>query len=205
MKKNINELNLYGFEEGKVDSGKVVRGGEGGNWGGSMERALEIASFAKECGGKNPTSQKRTRKNTASGNVSDHYYENTTSYAIDIPASGSKGDKLLACIMKKFNGGKQSGYTGGKWLDVNLDGYRYQFGWKVKDHFNHIHVGVKKGGGGSNDSIPSDDNTNIDFDNDDSENPPKEEDSLYSKLYNTFIGSSPSLKENVERIKKLME
>jgi len=29
-------------------------------------------------------------------------------------------------------------------LNVNVGGYRYQFGWRVKDHYNHIHVGVKK-------------------------------------------------------------
>jgi hypothetical protein len=35
-------------------------------------------------------------------------------------------------------------YVGGSWLDLNKDGYRYQIGWKVADHFDHIHVGVKK-------------------------------------------------------------
>jgi|694.fasta_scaffold90819_3 hypothetical protein len=159
MEKNINEVNLYGFEQGKVDSGKVVTGGDGGNWGGSMERALQVASIVKACGGPNPSSQKRSRVKTASGNVSDHYQGNTSAYAIDIPAKGSGGDNLLKCIMSKFNSGAQAGYKGGKWLDVNVDGYRYQFGWRVKNHYDHIHVGVKKGGGGSTKNIPLDDTT----------------------------------------------
>ena len=157
MKNIINEVNLYGFEQGKVDSGKAVLGGDGGNWGGSMERALQIATIIKGCGGPNPSSQKRSRVKTASGNVSDHYQGNTSAYAIDIPANGTNGDKLLSCLMSKFNNGAQAGYKGGKWLDVNVDGYRYQFGWRVKDHYDHIHVGVKKGGGGSTQTIPVDD------------------------------------------------
>ncbi len=216
MKKNINELNLYGFEEGKVDSGKAVRGGSGGNWGGSMERALEIASFAKACGGKNPSSQKRSRVKTRSGNVSDHYENNDSAYAVDLPASGSKGDELLACIMKKFNDGKQAGYKGGKWLNVNVNGYRYQFGWRVPDHYDHIHVGVKRGGGGTNDEIPLDKNDEVKKDDteltktdnltntDATKKPDETEKSVNPGLLDTLLGLA-GLKEEVQRIKKLMK
>ena len=142
----LNEANTHGFPEGNVDSGKVLTGGEGGNWGGSMDIALEILSFAKDCkgGDKVVSSQKRSRRKTASGNVSDHYVGNLGAYAVDIPTSGKQGDELLACIMEKWNGGSNKDYKGGKWLNVNVGGYRYQFGWRVKDHYNHIHVGVKK-------------------------------------------------------------
>jgi len=146
MGQNISETKTYGFSSGSVDSGKVVSGGVNGNWDGSMERALEIASFAKACSGKsNPiSSQKRSKVKTASGAVSDHYEKNLSAYAVDLPTSGTKGDELLACIMKKFDNGSHSSYKGGKWLNVNVGGYRYQFGWKVKNHYDHIHVGVKK-------------------------------------------------------------
>lgn len=145
-KQNLNEINTFGFPTGSVDSGKVVTGGEGGNWGGSLERTLEVANIAKACSGKSNiiTSQKRSRVKTASGNVSDHYKGNLSAYAVDLSAKGEKGDELLACIMKKWNGGSNSSYKGGKWLNVNVGNYRYQFGWKVKDHYDHIHVGVKK-------------------------------------------------------------
>jgi LAS superfamily LD-carboxypeptidase LdcB/N-acetyl-anhydromuramyl-L-alanine amidase AmpD len=142
----INEVNTYGFPEGDVDSGKVLRGGDGGNWGGSMEKALEILSFAKDCkgDGRIVSSQKRKRVKTASGRMSDHYVGNLGAYAVDIPTSGKKGDELLACIMEKWNGGSNKDYKGGKWLNVKIGGYRYQFGWRVKNHYDHIHVGVKK-------------------------------------------------------------
>lgn len=148
-KQKLNESKTYGFPEGKVDSGKVMTGGDGGDWGGSMERTLEILDIARKCKGSDNivSSQKRSRVKTASGNVSDHYVGNLSAYAVDIPTSGKAGDKLLACIMKKWDGGSNSSYAGGKWLNVNKDGYRYQFGWRVKNHYDHIHVGVKKKGG----------------------------------------------------------
>jgi hypothetical protein len=157
----INETNTYDFDQGSVDSGKVVFGGKNNNWDGSMERALKIANFAKECSGKKNviSSQKRSRVDTASGNVSDHYKGNLSAYAVDIPTRGRKGDELLKCIMSKFNNGSNSDYTGGKWLNVTIEGYRYQFGWRVKDHYDHIHVGVKKVGTSSgvenNDEVAS--------------------------------------------------
>ena len=142
------EANTFGFPEGHVDSGKVFKGGDGCDWGGSMEKALEILSFARDCkgGDRVVSSQKRSRVKTASGRVSDHYVGNLGAYAVDIPCSGKQGDDLLACIMEKWNGGSNKDYKGGKWLNVNVGGYRYQFGWRVKNHYDHIHVGVKKDG-----------------------------------------------------------
>ena len=142
----LNESNTHGFPEGNVDSGKVLTGGNGGNWGGSMDMALEILSFAKDCNGGDidVSSQKRRRKKAKSGNDSDHYVGNLGAYAVDIPTRGKQGDELLACIMEKWNGGSNKDYKGGKWLKVDVGGYRHQFGWRVKDHYDHIHVGVKK-------------------------------------------------------------
>jgi predicted chitinase len=149
----LNEIDTMGFSTGPVDSGKVTAGGVNGDWDGSLPRALEVAKIASKCSGRsNPmSSQKRSRVKTASGNVSDHYEGNESAYAIDIPAAGKSGDKLLACIMKNWNNGSNSDYDGGSWLNVNVGGYRYQFGWRVAGHFDHIHVGVKKIGGKSKD------------------------------------------------------
>ena len=153
----LNEIDAMGFPTGPVDSGKVTAGGVNGDWNGSLPKALEVAKIAAKCSGKsNPlSSQKRSRVKTASGNVSDHYEGSESAYAIDIPAAGKSGDKLLACIMKNWNNGSNSNYDGGSWLNVNVGGYRYQFGWRVAGHFDHIHVGVKKVGGKSSQDTPS--------------------------------------------------
>lgn len=135
----------FGFPEGPVDKAKVVRGGDGDNWGGSMQRALAFAKIANEYMGKNVvSSQKRSRVTTANGGVSDHYEGKSNSYAVDLACRGSKGDALLAHLMEWFG---HPEYEGGKWFNVTKDGYRYQIGWRVKNHFDHIHIGVSRTGG----------------------------------------------------------
>ena len=132
----------FGLPQGAVDSGKVTPGGTDGDWGGSMYKALEVANVANEFVGKNiVSSQKRSRQSTASGAVSDHWSGSPDTYAVDLATSGAAGDALLAHIMQWLG---HPEYTGGKWFNVNKNGYRYQVGWRVKDHYDHIHVGVKK-------------------------------------------------------------
>jgi predicted chitinase len=137
----------FGYPVGAVDTTKVFLGGTGSDWGGSMQRALWFARTADDwakSNGKNGSlisSQKRSRVLTASGNTSDHYKGNNNTYAVDIAASGTEGDALLAYIMEKFG---HPEYKGGSWFNITIDGYRYQVGWKVKNHFDHIHVGVKR-------------------------------------------------------------
>lgn len=132
----------YGLSQGDVDSAKVTSGGTNGDWGGSVYRALEIANVANKFAGKNIiSSQKRSRKQTANGSVSDHWEGNIDAYAVDLATYGKDGDELLAHIMKYLG---HPEYTGGKWFEINKDGYRYQIGWRVPDHYDHIHVGVKK-------------------------------------------------------------
>lgn len=128
--------NLYGFKAGSIDSGLVYRGGEGGDWGGSLERALALARAV----GANPSSQKRSRRLTASGNPSDHWVGSTASYAVDLPASGAAGDALLTKIRQVLGVNLKAG----TWNNVNIGGYRYQVGWRTPGHFDHIHVGVRR-------------------------------------------------------------
>lgn len=132
----------FGLSQGAIDTASISPGGVDGNWGGSMTRALAFAKVANEFTGKNViTSQKRSREMTASGNMSDHFKGNDSAYAVDLAASGEEGDKLLAHLMEWFG---HPEYKGGSWFNVTKDGYRYQVGWKVKNHFDHIHIGVKK-------------------------------------------------------------
>jgi hypothetical protein len=135
----------FGFPEGSSDSGKVVKGGENGDWGGSMQRALAFAKVANEFVGRDiVSSQKRTRQTTANGSISDHYDQQQDSYAVDLACSGSEGDRILEELMKWVGFPE---YKGGYWLNFIKDGYRYQVGWKVPQHFDHIHIGVKKAPG----------------------------------------------------------
>ena len=131
-----------GYPTGDVDSGKALRGGKGGNWDGSMQKALAFAKVAQDFIGRDLiTSQKRSKSSTASGYVSDHYKGQENSYAVDLAVrSLSEGDRILSHLMDWAG---VPGYKGEKWLNFVRDGYRYQVGWRVKDHYDHIHIGVR--------------------------------------------------------------
>ena len=128
--------------EGGVDSGKLVRGGAGGNWGGALDEAVRLQNIA----GITPSSQKRSRQRTASGGVSDHWAGSTGSYAMDLPGTPGDGrtDASAQRIVAALGGPKNWG--GGNFV-TTLNGYRYQVIWKSNvggNHYDHIHVGVRK-------------------------------------------------------------
>ena len=167
----------FGLPKGQPHSGKVYLGGEGGDWGGSMQRALAFAKFVMEFTGKPDiiSSQKRERVVPGSTENSDHSVNSSTSYAIDIACTGEEGDTILAGIMKWLDDSKSStsndnftSYKGGEWLSFTKEGYRYQIGWKVTGHYDHIHIGVSKVGPGSQDTGTSTSRTELE-----STTPPK--------------------------------
>jgi len=132
----------FGLDKLKGEVSPVSPGGVDSNWGGSMPRALAFAKIANDYMGKNVISfQKGNDKLTTAGNESDHYLGNTTAYAVDLAVSAEEGDLLLAYLMAWFGNPE---YKGGAWLSVVKNGYRYQVAWKVKDHMDKIHIGVKK-------------------------------------------------------------
>lgn len=134
----------YGFPTGGVDSGRVVPGGAGGDWGGSMPRALHLAKAI----GAPISSQKRSRQRTASGGVSDHWQGSSTSYAVDLPYTGAAGDsafrKTMGYLAQVSGKPELARLSPGRWHNINVGGYRYQVGWRVPGHFDHVHVGVRK-------------------------------------------------------------
>jgi hypothetical protein len=72
----------------------------------------------------------------------------TSSYATDLPTSGSAGDKLFSKVMNylsQLSGNPElKKLKSGTWHNIVVGGYRYQVGWRVPEHFDHVHVGVRK-------------------------------------------------------------
>ena len=137
----------FGYKIGEYptngkNSKLVSSGGLNNNWGDTMGKALAFAKQSELFLGKNVlTSQKRDWVLSKSGNVSDHSIASQQAYGIDLAVDVPTGDRLLAHLMQWF--GNES-YKGGNWENITKDGYRYQIGWRVPGHFNHIHIGVKK-------------------------------------------------------------
>lgn len=114
----------------------------GGGWGGSRGVATGAYQVAKEFGA-TIVSEKRDTKNTASGGVSDHWTGSKGSWATDIGATGAKGDKIAQGIAAKYGMSWKPGSWASKTISVNGKKYRLQLGWRVPDHFDHVHFGVK--------------------------------------------------------------
>ncbi len=122
-----------------------------GEWGGSKSLADRFAQVAVDAGGLSVGSTKRNTRNTAGGGISDHWSGSTSSYAYDLSGTVANMDKAAKALMKTF---------GVKWdgrspiiKNFYSNGYRIQVLYRAiidgVDHFNHIHVGVRREGGGT--------------------------------------------------------
>lgn len=116
----------------------------GGGWGGSRNIAKQLASIGLNSG-LSVTSEKRTRKLTASGNPSDHWTGSKSSYAYDISGNVENMDRSAAQILSRLG----IDWDGRSAIVENkiVGNHRIQILYRTNvggDHFNHIHVGVKK-------------------------------------------------------------
>ncbi|ADO72548.1 peptidoglycan-binding protein [Stigmatella aurantiaca] len=124
---------------GDIDAGR--------GWGGSEGVADAAKAIARDMGIP-VTSQKRNLADTqrvGSTTGSDHYTGNKNAFATDFGVSGQRGDQLARAIAKKYgipasNIGTYNRHT------VNVDGQKYslQLLWKVKGHFDHVHLGIQR-------------------------------------------------------------
>jgi tape measure domain-containing protein len=119
-----------------------------GAWGGTMDPVMALARST----GLPITSQKRDKKFTASGGISDHWVGSTNAYATDLGVtSRTQGDPIAQSLAVAIGGT----WTPGQWLNTNAGGMRWQLGWQVPDHFDHIHLGARRLHGGGVFNAPS--------------------------------------------------
>ena len=132
-------------------------GGEGGNWGGSLPKLTSLLPM----GNWQATSLKRPRSSTRSGFMSDHYQGNSIAYAADFGLNttfkGNAGAATNFAIQVARNAGANvsswAPYVGKSFKYNTSDGYRVQVIWQSNvggNHYDHVHVGVKKGAGAFN-------------------------------------------------------
>lgn len=137
-------------------------GGAGGNWGGSLPKLISLLPMGNWYAG----SQKRNKRNTASGGMSDHYTGNSIAYACDFGLSSTfKGNKSAAtnfAIAVGRNAGVNiqswDPYVGKHLVTNTQDGFRVQIIWLSNvggNHYDHVHLGVRKGRGTPSEMVGS--------------------------------------------------
>lgn len=119
----------------------------GGGWGGSYSIAKTFADLGK-AHGLNVVSEKRERRNTKSGGVSDHWTGSKESYAFDLSNGGSPTPEMDAAAVRIAAqlGVRYDGKTP-LVLTVTRNGYRIQVLYRTQvggSHDDHIHVGVRR-------------------------------------------------------------
>ena len=133
--------------KGKVPKPGGAGGGAGGNWGGSQDVANAAKRIAAAMGIP-VTSQKRNLADTirvGSNTASDHYTGNTTAFAVDFGVSGARGTQLARAIAKEYDIPQGNiGTSKGHIYSVNGAKYRLMLLWRVKGHFDHVHLGVRR-------------------------------------------------------------
>lgn len=122
----------------------------GGGWAGTRNLAQHFAQLGQQ-NGLSIASEKRDRRMTASGNMSDHYSGNKTAYAYDL-SNGSaptpQMDRTAAMIAAQLGASAQWKKQGSAGiLNVTRGGYRFQMLYRTNqggNHYNHVHLGVRK-------------------------------------------------------------
>jgi hypothetical protein len=130
-----------------------ISGGEGGNWGGSLPKLISLLPM----GTWRTTSQKRPTKSTKSGFMSDHFDKNAIAYAADFGLNTTFGGDVRAATDFAIKVARATGKEVTSWdrfkgnsFKAFVDGYRVQIIWLSNvggNHYDHVHVGVKKSSG----------------------------------------------------------
>lgn len=129
---------------------KYLGGGDGQDlkptstdWGGSQSVANQLRDVSI-ANGLTVSSAKRETKNTKSGGISDHWVGNKNAYAYDMAGSVAQMDEAIKDLLEVFG----VRWGGGEVIkNFYRNGYRIQILYRTYvggNHFNHIHIGVKK-------------------------------------------------------------
>lgn len=134
-----------GSRAGGRRGGRVMAGG---GYAGTQKLADASRPIAERFGVA-PSSEKRPRRLTATGNVSDHYEGNRQAYAIDYDTPGNDSDvghKLARSLARRYGVGyRPNSYDSGGTIRSRGGTYRVQilYGSGV-GHGDHVHLGIRR-------------------------------------------------------------
>jgi Transglycosylase SLT domain len=133
------------LDAGRAELGDLDFRDTTGAWGGSKKFALALAELGRPYGCAS-TSEKRERQYTSSGGISDHWVGATDAYAVDLDSAsctmtfpGGEADRTARAIAAALD---LSVHTGT--ITVVRGAYRFQLLWQTDEHYDHVHLGVKR-------------------------------------------------------------
>jgi hypothetical protein len=133
------------LDAGPVELGDLDFRDTSGAWAGSEKFALALAELGRRYGCVS-TSEKRERQYTSSGGISDHWVGSTDAYAVDLDSAactmtypGGEADRTARAIAAALD---LPAHTGT--VTVVRGAYRFQLLWQTDDHYDHVHLGVKR-------------------------------------------------------------
>jgi hypothetical protein len=117
----------------------------GGGWGGSENVTNPAVELARRLGVQVTSTKRNSTLGGESSTHSDHHVSQKNAYAVDLGVSGAKGDQLALEIAKKYGIPESNIGTSNKHVITTEDGRRFQVQllWRVKNHYDHIHLGVR--------------------------------------------------------------
>ena len=128
-----------------VELGDLDFNDTAGSWGGSQKFAVALAGLGRRYGCVS-TSEKRERKYTSSGGISDHWVGSSNAYAVDIDSPsctmgypGGEADRTAEAIAAVLGMPEHTGT-----VETVRGSYRFQLLWQTDGHYNHVHIGVKR-------------------------------------------------------------
>jgi hypothetical protein len=131
--------------EPAVSLGELDFSDTSGPWGGSQKFAKALAALGKSVGCSS-ISEKRPRKYTSSGGISDHWVGSTDAYAVDIDSAscsmaypGGEADRTAQAIAAALSMPSHTGIR-----NVVRGAYRFQLLWQTGGHYDHAHIGVRR-------------------------------------------------------------
>ena len=119
-----------------------------GAWGGAQKFARRLAALGRRYGCTS-VSEKRARKYTAAGGISDHWVGSRAAYAIDLDSAsctmaypGGEADRTARAIAAALGMPRHTGV-----ISVVRGAYRFQLLWQSAGHYDHVHLGARRIGG----------------------------------------------------------
>ena len=131
--------------EPRVELGDLDFGDTSGAWGGTQKLARALARLGRRYGC-TPTSEKRGRKYTASGGISDHWIGSKDAYAVDLDSAscsmsypGGEADRTAKAIAAALGMPRHTGV-----VSIVRGAYRFQLLWQTGGHYDHVHLGARR-------------------------------------------------------------